>query len=103
MRVTRLRLRDFRSYAAADLELGSGVTLLHGRHGAATTNLLQALHFPCTARPRRSVGLVYAGPASSPSTCESCGADAGLPSTPGSNRTTASTITNTAASPPTST
>ena len=30
MRVTRLRLRDFRSYAAADVRLGAGLTVVHG-------------------------------------------------------------------------
>jgi DNA replication and repair protein RecF len=54
VRVTRLRLRDFRSYAAADLELGSGVTVLHGRNGAGKTNLLEGLYFGCTGRSCRT-------------------------------------------------
>ena len=54
MIVTRLRLRDFRSYAAADLELGSGVTVLHGRNGAGKTNLLEGLYFGCTGRSCRT-------------------------------------------------
>jgi DNA replication and repair protein RecF len=52
--VTRLRLRDFRSYAAADLALGEGVTVLHGRNGAGKTNLLEALFFGCTGRSIRT-------------------------------------------------
>jgi DNA replication and repair protein RecF len=52
--VTRLRLRDFRSYAAADLALGEGVTVLHGRNGAGKTNLLEALFFGCTGRSVRT-------------------------------------------------
>jgi DNA replication and repair protein RecF len=52
--VTRLRLRDFRSYAAADLALGEGLTVLHGRNGAGKTNLLEALFFGCTARSCRT-------------------------------------------------
>jgi len=54
VRLTRLRLRDFRSYAAADLELGSGVTVLHGRNGAGKTNLLEGLYFGCTGRSCRT-------------------------------------------------
>lgn len=54
MIVTRLRLRDFRSYAAADLALGEGLTVLHGRNGAGKTNLLEALFFGCTARSCRT-------------------------------------------------
>jgi DNA replication and repair protein RecF len=52
--VTRLRLRDFRSYATADLALGEGVTVLHGRNGAGKTNLLEALFFGCTGRSIRT-------------------------------------------------
>src|SRR3954452_12370539 len=52
--VTRLRLRDFRSYAAADVELGAGLTVVHGRNGAGKTNLLEALYFGCTGRSCRT-------------------------------------------------
>ena len=34
MTVARLTLRDFRSYRAAEVELGHGVTLVQGRNGA---------------------------------------------------------------------
>jgi len=54
MLVRRLRVRDFRSYAAADVRLGSGVTVAHGRNGAGKTNLLEALYFGCTARSCRT-------------------------------------------------
>ncbi len=54
MIVTRLRLRDFRSYAAAELALGERVTVLHGRNGAGKTNLLEALYFGCTGRSCRT-------------------------------------------------
>jgi DNA replication and repair protein RecF len=46
--VTRLRLRDFRSYASADVELGAGLTVVHGGNGAGKTNLVEALYFGCT-------------------------------------------------------
>jgi DNA replication and repair protein RecF len=52
--VTRLRLRDFRSYAAAELAVGAGMTVLHGRNGAGKTNLLEGLYFGCTGRSCRT-------------------------------------------------
>ena len=54
MRVTRLRLRDFRSYASADLRLGQGMTVIQGRNGAGKTNLLEALYLACTGRSFRT-------------------------------------------------
>jgi DNA replication and repair protein RecF len=52
--VTRLRLRDFRSYAAAEVELGERLTVVHGPNGAGKTNLLEALYFGCTGRSCRT-------------------------------------------------
>ncbi|MDP9385407.1 MAG: AAA family ATPase, partial [Actinomycetota bacterium] len=54
MRVTRLKLRSFRSYAAADVRLGPGVTVVSGRNGAGKTNLLEAIYFACTGRACRT-------------------------------------------------
>lgn len=54
MIATRLRLRDFRSYASADVELGAGLTIVHGPNGAGKTNLLEALYFGCTGRSCRT-------------------------------------------------
>jgi DNA replication and repair protein RecF len=54
MRIVRLSLRNFRSYAAADVELGPGVTVITGRNGAGKTNLLEALYFGCTGRSPRT-------------------------------------------------
>src|SRR5256885_3335539 len=54
MLVTRLRLRDFRSYASAEAVLGTGLTVVHGRNGAGKTNLLEALYFGCTGRSCRT-------------------------------------------------
>src|SRR5215216_7698077 len=54
MQVARLRLRDFRGYAAAEVRLGQGLTVVHGRNGAGKTNLLEALYFGCTGRSCRT-------------------------------------------------
>ncbi len=54
MRVERIVLRDFRSYEAADIELGPGLTIVHGANGSGKTNLLEALYFGCTARSFRT-------------------------------------------------
>lgn len=52
--VLRLRLRDFRTYEDARLELGPGANVIHGANGAGKTNLLEALYFGCTARSFRT-------------------------------------------------
>jgi DNA replication and repair protein RecF len=52
--VTRLRLRDFRTYASAEVELGQRLTVVHGPNGAGKTNLLEALYFGCTGRSCRT-------------------------------------------------
>jgi DNA replication and repair protein RecF len=54
MRATRLVLRDFRSYEAADVRLGPGLTVVSGRNGAGKTNLLEAIYFACTGRSCRT-------------------------------------------------
>src|SRR3954467_5412045 len=54
MLVTRLRLRDFRSYASADVALGERLTVVHGPNGAGKTNLLEGIYFACTGRSCRT-------------------------------------------------
>jgi recombinational DNA repair ATPase RecF len=54
VRVERLRVRDFRSYEAAEAGLGERLTVVHGANGAGKTNLLEALYFGCTARSFRT-------------------------------------------------
>jgi DNA replication and repair protein RecF len=51
---TSLSLRDFRSYAAAEVRLGPGLTVVTGRNGAGKTNLLEAIYFACTGRSFRT-------------------------------------------------
>jgi DNA replication and repair protein RecF len=54
MRVTRVGLRSFRTFARADVALGAGLTVVHGRNGAGKTNLLEGLYFACTGRSCRT-------------------------------------------------
>jgi DNA replication and repair protein RecF len=54
MQVSKLSLRDFRSYEAAELRPGPGLTVITGRNGAGKTNLLEALYFACTGRSCRT-------------------------------------------------
>ena len=54
MKVERLRLRDFRTYASADVALGPALTVVHGANGAGKTNLLEGLYFGCTGRSCRT-------------------------------------------------
>ena len=54
MVVSRLRLRDFRGYESAEVRLGAGMTVVHGRNGAGKTNLLEGLYFGCTGRSCRT-------------------------------------------------
>ncbi|MDQ6817960.1 MAG: DNA replication and repair protein RecF [Actinomycetota bacterium] len=55
MLVTSLRLRDFRNYCEARVDLGERLTLVHGPNGAGKTNLLEGLYFGCTGRSCRTV------------------------------------------------
>jgi DNA replication and repair protein RecF len=54
MVVTSVRLRDFRTYASAEVELAERLTIVHGPNGAGKTNLLEALYFGCTGRSCRT-------------------------------------------------
>src|SRR3954466_658604 len=54
MRVTRLELRDFRNYEAAELALPPGMAVVVGPNGAGKTNLLEAVYFGCTGSPPRT-------------------------------------------------
>jgi len=54
MLATALSVRDFRSYASAEVALAPGLTVIAGRNGAGKTNLLEALYFACTGRSCRT-------------------------------------------------
>lgn len=54
MIVTSAELKDFRNYERTSVELGPGVTVVHGDNGAGKTNLLEAIYFGLTARSCRT-------------------------------------------------
>src|SRR3954451_11034986 len=54
MKVTRLALRNFRSYEAAEVRLGPGLAGVTGPNGVGKTNLLEAIYFACTGRSCRT-------------------------------------------------
>src|SRR6056297_775826 len=45
MKFDRVRLRNFKCYADADLELDRGVTVIHGLNGSGKSSLLEACFF----------------------------------------------------------
>ncbi|MFD1333222.1 AAA family ATPase, partial [Methylopila musalis] len=51
--VTRLRLTNFRSYAALDLPCGAGSVALVGPNGAGKTNILEAISLLAPGRGLR--------------------------------------------------
>ncbi|HEX5309448.1 MAG TPA: DNA replication and repair protein RecF [Solirubrobacteraceae bacterium] len=54
MRVSSVHLRDFRTYARAEAQIGPGLTVVHGPNGAGKSNLLEALYFGCTGHSQRT-------------------------------------------------
>src|ERR687886_965133 len=54
MHVTRVRLRDFRNYERADVELGPALNVVSGANGAGKTNLLESVYLGLTARSCRT-------------------------------------------------
>ena len=54
MRITALRLHDFRGYRQVLLSPPEGVTMLVGENGAGKTNLLEAVHLCCLGRSHRT-------------------------------------------------
>jgi DNA replication and repair protein RecF len=54
VRLTRLVLEDFRSYASAELHPEPGLTIVAGPNGAGKTNLLEAVFVAVTGRSHRA-------------------------------------------------
>src|SRR5438876_9757656 len=54
MRVTNLRLRDFRNYAGLEYEPGSGLNILQGENAQGKSNLLEAIYLLATTRSLRA-------------------------------------------------
>ena len=64
MRLDRLWLTDFRSYASADIEFAPGLTALLGANGEGKTNIVEAIGYLATLSSFRgapSEALVRAG------------------------------------------
>jgi DNA replication and repair protein RecF len=54
MQVVAVQLRDFRTYARAEAQIGDGLTVVHGPNGAGKSNFLEALYFGCTGHSQRT-------------------------------------------------
>ena len=54
MRLTALKLKNFRSYANITLTPPEGITVIAGENGAGKTNLLEAVHLCCLGRSHRT-------------------------------------------------
>jgi DNA replication and repair protein RecF len=52
--VVSVQLRDFRTYARAEAQIGEGLTVVYGPNGAGKSNLLEALYFGCTGHSLRT-------------------------------------------------
>jgi DNA replication and repair protein RecF len=55
MQLDRLWLTNFRNWAAAELDLAPGLTVIRGRNGAGKTNLLEAVGYLATLASFRGV------------------------------------------------
>ena len=53
MRITELKLKDFRNYGNLTLYPDPGVNLFFGRNGSGKTNLLEAVHYAALGRSHR--------------------------------------------------
>jgi DNA replication and repair protein RecF len=54
VRLNRLALENFRSYAAAELLPDERLTIVAGPNGAGKTNLLESIHVTITGRSHRA-------------------------------------------------
>ena len=54
LRLTALKLKNFRSYGNITLTPPSGITVIAGENGAGKTNLLEAVHLCCLGRSHRT-------------------------------------------------
>ena len=53
MRITELKLKNFRNYEDLELRPDPGVNLFFGRNGSGKTNLLEAVHYAALGRSHR--------------------------------------------------
>ena len=54
MKITRVTLNNFRSYPAAEVELGGGVNVFTGSNAQGKTNLLEAVYLTAVGRSMRT-------------------------------------------------
>ena len=54
MKITSIKLRDFRNYPALELTPHPGINLLFGQNGSGKTNLLEAIHYCALGRSHRT-------------------------------------------------
>lgn len=50
MQISHLSLTNFRNYSRLELEIPSGITLLHGANAQGKTNILEAIYYLATTR-----------------------------------------------------
>ncbi|MGI6200534.1 MAG: DNA replication/repair protein RecF [Christensenellales bacterium] len=55
MQITRIRLKNFRNYAALDIRLAPGLTVFYGANAQGKTNILESIYLCCTGRSHRTV------------------------------------------------
>ncbi len=55
MRIDSLDIVNFKNIEEASLEFSGGVNCLLGMNGMGKSNLLEAIHFLCLARPMQSL------------------------------------------------
>ncbi len=55
MRIDSLDIVNFKNIEEASLEFSGGVNCLLGMNGMGKSNLLEAIHFLCLARPMQSI------------------------------------------------
>lgn len=55
MRIDNIDILNFKNIAQAQLDFSAGVNCLLGRNGMGKSNLLEAIHFVCMARPMTPV------------------------------------------------
>lgn len=59
MRISRLKLHNFRNHRSTEIEPAPGLNLITGPNGAGKTNLIDAIHYLCMSRSFVTSGDLY--------------------------------------------